>query len=119
MHILIVEDSPDLQDLLVQLFESEGHTVSRANNGREALTLLETSPLPDSILLDIMMPVMDGIEFREQQRNDPRLAAIPVVMMTADLAQRMHAESLGIHAFVKKPLEADQLLETMAQISAI
>ncbi len=84
-HILIIEDSTDLQALMGRLFKSEGYTVSQALNGREALDFLKsTTELPSLILLDIMMPVMDGFEFRNEQRKDSRLASIPVVVMTAD-----------------------------------
>lgn len=118
-HILIVEDSPDLQLLLTQLFQSEGYTISRAFNGQQALDLLKSSEsLPALILLDIMMPVMDGFEFREEQEKDPRLAVIPFVVMTADFNAQARALSLGaVDVFQKPILNIESLLETAARFT--
>lgn len=104
-HILIVEDSLDLQALLGELFEQEDYKISRAMNGREALDYLASvRDLPSLILLDLMMPVMDGIEFREIQRKDPRLAKIPVVVMTADSNSQNKAAELGVSEIIRKPI---------------
>ena len=81
-EILVVEDHADLRDMLVVLLESEGFAVRTAVNGAEALKRLEETR-PSLILLDLMMPVMDGREFRHAQLNDPQLAAIPTVLITA------------------------------------
>jgi CheY-like chemotaxis protein len=112
-HILIVEDSPDLQILLAKLFEGQGYKLSQAYDGRQALTLLNgMKDLPSVILLDIMMPVMDGIEFRQKQRMDPRLAGIPVVVMTADSDPQGKASNLGVAHFFKKPIkDINELIE--------
>ncbi len=114
-HIMIVEDSPDLQLLLGRLFASEGYVIHRADNGQQALDLLHSMPsLPNIILLDIMMPVMDGIDFRDHQMNDPQLAKIPVVVMTADSNYQSHAKFLNDIEVVKKPiLDVDSLLKTI------
>jgi CheY-like chemotaxis protein len=72
-------------DLPAQVFVVENYLVSRAVNGQKALDLLHSmKELPSLILLDITMPVMDGIEFRQEQKRDPRLAKIPVIVMTVD-----------------------------------
>ena len=104
-HILIVEDSLDLQILLANLFQSEGYTLTQAYNGKQALDLLQSMPeLPGVILLDIMMPVMDAFAFREQQCKDPKLLHIPIVVMTADNEPQSKAMKLGAEFFFKKPI---------------
>jgi CheY-like chemotaxis protein len=67
-HILIVEDNPDTRETLADFLAFEGYAVRGAANGQEALTVLQKEPLPDLILLDLMMPVMDGCEFRRRAR---------------------------------------------------
>jgi CheY-like chemotaxis protein len=119
-HILIVEDAPDLQALLARFFQGEGYTVSRAFNGQEALDWLRTTPhLPSLILLDIMMPVMDGIEFRQQQKQDTRLSAIPVVVMTADSNPLSKALKLDVVEIIRKPItDLDHLLGIAARLES-
>lgn len=85
MHrILIVDDDPDIRDALDELLADRGFTVLTASNGAEALKLLRTQSAPPSIiLLDVMMPVMDGYGFLEERRTDPALSRIPVAIITA------------------------------------
>lgn len=118
-HILIVEDSPDLQLLLTQLLSGEGYRISRAFNGQQALEFLQTTAeLPALILLDIMMPVMDGFEFRKAQKQDPRIATIPFVVMTADYNATIQAKNMGAVDVLQKPiLDIDSLIETAARFS--
>lgn len=118
-HVLIVEDSKELQYLLGYLFKGEGFTFTQAFNGEEALKALRSMPRPPAfILLDIMMPVMDGIVFRQEQRKDPALADIPVVMMTADAEPAEKARQLGVEHFFKKPIhDVDRLMEVATQLS--
>src|SRR5690606_10740757 len=88
--ILIVEDDPEIREALVELLESEGYWVDCKINGQDALDYLqeEASPrgkgLPSIILLDLMMPVMDGWRFRAEQQKDPVLNQVPIVVMSAD-----------------------------------
>jgi CheY-like chemotaxis protein len=104
-RLLIVEDSVDLQALLSRLFSSEGFSLLHAENGQEALDILRnSSELPSAILLDIMMPVMDGFEFLEARAKDPRIAAIPVVAMSADANSQNRSKQLQANAFVQKPV---------------
>jgi CheY-like chemotaxis protein len=119
-HILIVEDSPDLQDLLGQLFKSEGYRVSQSMNGQQALDTLCTMPeLPSLILLDLMMPVMDGFAFREKQMQNQKLASIPVIVMTADANPHAKALQLGMENIIKKPINnLDHLLEVASHLSS-
>src|SRR5690606_13804277 len=85
-HILVVEDDQDIRESVVEILEDEGHRVSAAADGREALERLQRAqPRPDLILLDLMMPVMNGFQFREEQLKRPELAGIPVVVDTPDV----------------------------------
>jgi signal transduction histidine kinase len=107
-RVLLVEDDADIRDVLTQMLSDEGVQVSSANNGREALTTLQRGVPPDVIVLDLMMPVMDGWQFRLEQKKDPTLASIPVVAMSADASAK--AEAIDVDAYVRKPLEFNNLL---------
>jgi CheY-like chemotaxis protein len=107
--VLIVEDDEDLRDMMAQLLTIEGFEPATVANGREALDYLHTSEKPHVILLDLMMPVMDGWEFRRQQKADPDLARVPVIVLSALDAGR--ASTVDATAFLKKPLDFDRLLE--------
>ena len=111
--ILLVDDSDDHRDLLKVLFDNEGYHLECAANGREALELLKAmQELPAFILLDLMMPVMDGYAFREEQLQDLRLASIPVVVMTADGNVANKTKKMGVGEFIHKPANVDHLLGT-------
>ena len=107
--VLIVEDDVELRDMMAQLLTLEGFVATAVANGREALEYLRKGDRPDIILLDLMMPVMDGWEFRRKQQSDPTLATVPVVVLSA-LDHRRAAEVDAV-AFQKKPLDFDRLLE--------
>jgi len=113
--ILLVEDDFDVRDALVEILESEGRQVVGAGNGREALDQMRMGPSPCVILLDLMMPVMDGWQFRTEQLKDPTLAIIPVVLMSADARVDQEAATLGAATYLRKPLEIDNLLEVVAR----
>lgn len=84
-NILIIDDAVDTQELLRLSLESRGHKVECRSNGADALTFLENeSQLPDIILVDLRMPVMDGFGFLKLKRDNPRLKDIPIVVMSAD-----------------------------------
>lgn len=103
-RVLIVEDAPDIQRLLTELLTGEGYGVEVARNGREALEVLRAAQdLPGVILLDLMMPVMDGYEFRKEQERDPRIADIPVIVMTADGDFQVKGLKVGAKMSLKKP----------------
>src|SRR5437879_6509382 len=92
--ILVVEDDTATRDALSLILEAEGFGVMGAANGQEALDQLRGSRRPDLILLDLMMPVMDGWQFRRAQAQDPALSAIPVVVLSADGNVHQKAASL-------------------------
>jgi len=108
--ILIVEDDPDVSASLVDVLSDQGYTIATAYNGKEALTYLRgAQTVPRVILLDVMMPVMDGYEFRELQRVDPHLSDIPVVLLTADARAGEKASAMAAAAFLRKPVQLDDL----------
>jgi CheY-like chemotaxis protein len=107
--VLIIEDDADLRDMMAQLLRLEGVTAVTAANGREALDYLRGHPPPNVILLDLMMPVMDGWEFRREQERDPALADVPVIVLSA--LDEARAEDIAASDFLKKPLDFDRLLE--------
>ena len=107
--VLIVEDDEDLREMMAQMLTIEGFGTATVSNGREALEYLHTTRKPHVILLDLMMPVMDGWEFRRQQKADPLIAPVPVIVLSA-LDQR-RAAPMEAEAFLNKPLDFDRLLE--------
>jgi len=112
MTILIVDDDAGIRQLLVLFLEHKGYSAKTAVNGLEALDQLQASqPLPQLILLDLMMPVMDGATFRQAQQADPRIAAIPVVVLSAAENIEAQAPLLTADAYVPKPIEFDSLLQ--------
>jgi PAS domain S-box-containing protein len=108
--ILVVDDDTDLRCALRNALEPEGYRVALAANGREAWEWLQSAPLPALILLDLMMPVMDGVELLGLVRKDTRLRSVPVVVATAfgSLAEPVADKSQG---FLAKPFEVEQVLE--------
>lgn len=112
--LLLVDDDEGIQDALTDLLRFEGYTVKGAINGKQALQHLRESPqLPAVILLDLMMPVMDGFEFRTAQLNDATLADIPVLVLTAGLIDaRVH--QMQADGYMNKPVDVDRLLEDLS-----
>jgi CheY-like chemotaxis protein len=117
--ILVVEDDVDVARLLREVLEAEGYRTAVAGNGCEALDQLQKDGHPDLILLDMMMPVMDGWKFREEQRKLPALASIPVVIVTADGDVRGKAASIQAAGHVGKPLRIDSLLDEVERICGL
>jgi CheY-like chemotaxis protein len=107
--VLIVEDDADLREMMAQLLAVEGFRAAVVSNGREALQYLEDGRAPKVILLDLMMPVMDGWEFRRQQRADPDLADVPVIVLSA--LDQSRTTNLEASAFLTKPLDFDRLID--------
>jgi CheY-like chemotaxis protein len=117
-RILLVEDDQDIRDTLEEVLIAEGYRVQVASNGQEALDCLRAvaaGELPNLVLLDLMMPVKDGLAFREEQERDPVLASVPVVIMTADAHIEEKRLRMHVHAAIKKPFDIDLMLRTVAQ----
>ncbi len=113
--IFVIDDSADSQALLTLLLESKGFTVLSALNGHEALTmLLELSHLPQVILLDAQMPVMDGYQFRIEQHNYDRIKDIPVIVMTGENDEFTNEKMIQPQGILTKPLQINSILESIA-----
>jgi len=110
--ILLVEDNDDIRVTLEEILTQEGFHVATATNGLEALDVLAHDPLPCLILLDLRMPVMDGLSFRLHQLRDPRIREVPVVVLTAANEDRLEAALLAACGHLRKPIDLDALLET-------
>lgn len=114
MHnkILVVEDDQDIRDALRDGLEMMGYQVHTSSNGKEALAYLaQVQDYPCLIFLDLMMPIMDGWEFRTHQSADPRFSKIPVVVITANGNAKQKAEQMGASVGLQKPLEFERLFE--------
>jgi CheY-like chemotaxis protein len=111
IDVLIVEDEPDIRESLQEILELEGVRAASAPNGLEALKYLKENQ-PKLILLDLLMPIMNGIEFRKNQALDSTIARVPVVLMSADNSTQEKARQLNVN-FIKKPIELDSLLSTV------
>jgi CheY-like chemotaxis protein len=110
-YILVVEDDEDVREAMVDFLEMKGYSVASAVNGKEALDYLRDTPVPDLIITDLAMPVMDGRQFRREQLKDARLAAIPMLVITA-MADRTHIDASEI---LLKPVDADLLLTAVSR----
>ena len=111
--ILIIDDSVDNQNLLNLFFTSNGHHVHCASNGVEALQILnELSQLPDMILLDAQMPIMDGYQFRFEQSLLARLKNIPVIVMTGDENCLLEERMMHPQGILIKPLQIANLIKS-------
>lgn len=114
--ILLIEDDKDIQASLLDLLEMEGYAVKAASDGRQALDLLQDcQQLPSLILLDLLMRGMDGKEFRTLQLQDPRLADIPVVIMSADGEPANHVADEGVTGYLRKPADVADILNVIAR----
>ena len=113
--MLIIEDDPDLRDALHELLAGEGYEVSTAAEGQEGLARLGAPPRPCLVLLDLMLPNMDGFEFRVRQLEDPELAPIPVIVLSGGGDVEQKVARLGVAAALTKPLDFERLLECVAR----
>ena len=111
--ILLVEDDDDIRVDLAAILEEAGYRVAKAQNGKEALDYLKCGHVPSLILLDLMMPVMNGWEFRFEQQLDPKLAPIPVVIFSAATDVPRTTESLRAASYVTKPFDLDVLFSAI------
>lgn len=110
--ILVVDDDIDLRDVVCDVLRHAGYPVVAASNGREALEQLAREPSIRLVLLDLMMPVMNGWEFRAAQRARPELASIPTVVLTA--AADLSRTPVEATAVLQKPVSVKKLLEVVS-----
>jgi CheY-like chemotaxis protein len=110
--ILVVDDDTDLREMLTQVLEEEGYDVVSLANGREALDYLRTEAPPSLVLLDLMMPVMDGWQFRAEQCRDEALARVPVLVISAGWIDPVRNELQGAEC-LRKPIDVDALLRAI------
>lgn len=109
-HILVVDDSPDNVFLIQTILEEEGYEIATAEDGASALAQIEESP-PDLVLLDVMMPGMDGFEVTKRIRQNKKLSFIPILLITAhDKPSVAQGLDMGADDFIRKPVEVDELL---------
>ncbi len=111
--VFVIEDDIGVSEALTAVLSAEGYSVTTAANGVEALAKLREAPPPGLIVLDLMMPVMDGYEFRAEQLREPALADVPVIVLTAGTAPR--ARELGHVDILKKPIDLASLLAAIAR----
>ena len=114
--ILVVEDDPDIREMEIAVLEDVGYTVAAAMNGADALDYLRESVRPCLIMLDLMMPVMDGFEFCRERRKDADLAKIPVVIVSAIARDDPRIVDSGVVAHIRKPLDIELLIGTVARL---
>jgi CheY-like chemotaxis protein len=111
--ILVIEDDSVTRDAVALALQDDGYSVMAVANGHEALVHLRRTQPPHLILLDLMMPVMNGWEFRRQQARDPALESIPVVIVSADAGVPQQAAALGVRDYLVKPIDFVKLLEAV------
>jgi CheY-like chemotaxis protein len=115
-YILVVDDDEDIRLTLQQILEEEGYPSLIAANGAEALDIIRSEPRqPRLVLLDLMMPVMDGARFQAKMAEDPQLAAVPVVVISAGATPHRQA---GVHAagYLSKPVDLRTLMGTIRSL---
>jgi CheY-like chemotaxis protein len=116
-YVMIVDDDRDVRESLAEILEDNGYPSIAASNGQEALDRLRSIPdRPCVILLDLMMPVMDGRQFRAEQRQDAALESIPVVIFSAQTNVEEASVDLGVSRCLKKPIELTLLLSAVRSI---
>lgn len=111
--VLVVEDDDDIRASLVEFLDDHGYRARGAANGREGLTLLSDGARPGVIILDLMMPVMDGWAFRAELRRLPDLAGVPVVVISAYASLDRRVEGLDLAGCLAKPIDLKALLNVV------
>jgi CheY-like chemotaxis protein len=114
LDVLVVEDDPDMQVALAELLGGIGHSVRRAGHGQEALALLASGWRPQLVLLDMVMPVMDGFEFLARKKAIAALESIPVVVISATAVPPID----GVRQVLRKPVEVAELIEVVEAVES-
>ncbi len=119
MRVLIVEDDEGVRATLVDLLREEGYDTIEAINGADALERLRGDQAVSLILLDLMMPDMDGVEFRRRQLDDPRLARVPLIVVSARPDVAECARQLDADDYLAKPMSFDMLLHVVQSCAKV
>jgi two-component system response regulator MprA len=114
-RVLVIDDDHDLREAVAESLTDEGYAVDAFESGELALAHLRKGGQATLILLDWMMPGMDGGRVNEELRKEPRLAAIPIILITADTRASQKAEQLGLLGYLRKPLQLDELLNLVGR----
>jgi two-component system response regulator MprA len=117
--VLVVDDDRDLREMVAIALHLHGWKVDTAPGGRAALELLRAGMRPDVLLLDMMMPDLDGAEFVALVRADPKLSSLPIVVLTGDPQAPVRLESLRIEGYLRKPVELATLVAAVARVAGI
>lgn len=112
--VLVVEDDAEVRSSVAEILELEGFAVDTAIHGQQALDKLRSGAAPSVLLLDLMMPVMNGLELLEHLRGHSELRSPPVIVLSAN--RGYDAEDLGVAAVVRKPFDVDALVENIAAV---
>ena len=115
--VLVVDDDPDIRATVEQILRIEGYAVVAARNGQEALAAIE-SVRPAVIILDLMMPVMDGVEFGRRLREHPA-ASTPVIVLSADRDLERKARFIDADDCIAKPFEIDDLVRAVGRFAPL
>ena len=117
--LLVVDDDPDIADVLAAILADEGYAVATGSDGRVLETALADPP--DLVLLDFQMPVMDGVEVCQRLRQDPRTRDIPVIFLTAtpEPLVRRRLGDCRYDGLIPKPCDLDELLDTVASLCPV
>jgi two-component system, chemotaxis family, chemotaxis protein CheY len=114
--VLVVDDDDDIREAIAEVLDLRCYAVLQARDGADAMRLLSSATaLPRLIFLDLMMPVMDGFEFRKRQRGDERLRDIPVVILSADSAAQKRTKELDAAACYVKPVSIATLISAVVR----
>ena len=112
--MLVVEDDAEVRTSVAEILEMEGFAVDTAIHGQQALDKLRAGAAPSVLLLDLMMPVMNGLELLEHLRGQVEMRSPPVIVLSAN--RGYDAEDLGVAAVVRKPFDVDALVENIAAV---
>jgi CheY-like chemotaxis protein len=116
-HIVVADDDPDILNIICMSLEAMGHTVERATTGREAVALAQASQ-PNLVVMDLMMPDMNGYEATEALKADPATASIPVLALTAKAMRgdEERGRRAGVDAYLTKPFRISQVIEVVEEM---
>ena len=115
--VLVVDDEKDIAEIVSELLQGEGYRTAEAYDGRQALEALRRQR-PDGVVMDIKMPVLDGLEVIRRARADPALASLPIVVLTATrVVEELEEEfrQLKVRHWITKPFEPEELVRTVAE----